>query len=230
MLEQLKKEVFEANLLLPYYQLITFTWGNVSAIDREKGWVVIKPSGLKYTEMTVDDMVVVNLEGEIVQGKWKPSSDLMTHLEFYKKFPTIQAVVHTHSQNATAWAQAQQPIPVLGTTHADYFYGNIPCTRVMSDEEIGGAYEVNTGKVVVDYFEKNNLNPMQMPAILVANHGPFTWGLSAKQAVENAVVLEEVATMALKSKVLNPVIGEMKQTLVDKHYLRKHGEKAYYGQ
>ncbi len=230
MLEQLKKEVFEANLLLPYYQLITFTWGNVSAIDREKGWVVIKPSGLKYTEMTVDDMVVVNLEGEIVQGKWKPSSDLMTHLEFYKKFPTIQAVVHTHSQNATAWAQAQQPIPVLGTTHADYFYGNIPCTRVMSDEEIGDAYEVNTGKVVVDYFEKNNLNPMQMPAILVANHGPFTWGLSAKQAVENAVVLEEVATMALKSKVLNPVIGEMKQTLVDKHYLRKHGEKAYYGQ
>ncbi len=230
MLEQLKKEVFEANLLLPYYQLITFTWGNVSAIDREKGWVVIKPSGLKYTEMTVDDMVVVNLEGEIVQGKWNPSSDLMTHLEFYKKFPTIQAVVHTHSQNATAWAQAQQPIPVLGTTHADYFYGNIPCTRVMSDEEIGGAYEVNTGKVVVDYFEKNNLNPMQMPAILVANHGPFTWGLSAKQAVENAVVLEEVATMALKSKVLNPVIGEMKQTLVDKHYLRKHGEKAYYGQ
>ncbi len=230
MLDQLKKEVFEANLLLPYYQLITFTWGNVSAIDREKGWVVIKPSGLKYTEMTVDDMVVVNLEGEIVQGKWKPSSDLMTHLEFYKKFPTIQAVVHTHSQNATAWAQAQQPIPVLGTTHADYFYGNIPCTRVMSDEEIGDAYEVNTGKVVVDYFEKNNLNPMQMPAILVANHGPFTWGLSAKQAVENAVVLEEVATMALKSKVLNPVIGEMKQTLVDKHYLRKHGEKAYYGQ
>ncbi|MFV0479428.1 MAG: L-ribulose-5-phosphate 4-epimerase [Anaerorhabdus sp.] len=230
MIEQLKKEVFEANLLLPQYGLITFTWGNVSGIDREKNLVVIKPSGLAYTEMTVDDMVVTDLDGNIVEGHRKPSSDLMTHLEFYKNFPTIQGVVHTHSQNATAWAQAHQEVPALGTTHADYFYGSIPCTRQMTKEEIQGEYELNTGKVVVEHFKIKGIDAANMPGVLVAGHGPFTWGTSAQKAVENAVVLEEVAAIALKTKMINPAIKDIQKELLDKHFLRKHGANAYYGQ
>ncbi|MEG0165621.1 L-ribulose-5-phosphate 4-epimerase [Anaerorhabdus sp.] len=230
MLEQLKKEVFEANLLLPKYELITFTWGNVSGIDREKGLVVIKPSGVEYDHMTVEDMVVVDMDGNRVEGKLKPSSDVMTHLEFYKNFPDIKGVVHTHSQNATAWAQAGCDIPALGTTHADYFYGTIPCTRLMTKEEIQTEYELNTGKVIVEEFKKRHIDPNQMPGVLVHSHGPFTWGKTPHEAVHNAVVLEEISSMALKTKVINKNIEDMQDTLLDKHFLRKHGPGAYYGQ
>lgn len=230
MLEQLKKEVFEANLLLPKYGLITFTWGNVSGIDREKGLVVIKPSGVDYEVMTQEDMVVTDLDGNVIEGKLKPSSDLMTHLEFYKAFSDISGVVHTHSQFATSWAQAGLSIPALGTTHADYFYGDIPCTRLMKKEEIATDYELNTGKVIVECFAQNNIDANQMPGVLVRSHGPFTWGKSPIDAVHNAVVLEEVATMALKTMTLNNQIKPMQAELLDKHFLRKHGPKAYYGQ
>ncbi len=230
MLKQLKKDVFEANLLLPKYGLITFTWGNVSAIDREKGLVVIKPSGVEYDVMTVEDMVVCDLEGNVVEGKLKPSSDLMTHLEFYKNFPTIGGVVHTHSPYATSWAQAGRDITALGTTHGDYFYGCIPCTRLMSDEEIKTEYELNTGKVIVECFKERNIDASQMPGVLVHSHGPFTWGKNGLDAVHNAVVLEELAKMALNTMIINPSIGPMQQTLLDKHFLRKHGPGAYYGQ
>lgn len=230
MLEKLKQEVFEANHLLPKYDLVTFTWGNVSGIDRKLGLVVIKPSGIPYEEMRLEDMVVVNMQGNVVEGNRKPSSDLKTHLEIYKHFVDVQGVVHTHSQNATAWAQAKLSIPALGTTHADYFYGEVPCTREMTKDEISGDYEKSTGDVIIEHFNINKMNANEIPAVLVASHGPFTWGNSPLKAVENAVVLEEVATMALKSKVLNEHISTMQSELLDKHFLRKHGAKSYYGQ
>ncbi|MEG0176986.1 L-ribulose-5-phosphate 4-epimerase [Anaerorhabdus sp.] len=230
MLEQLKKDVFEANLLLPKYGLITFTWGNVSGIDREKGLVVIKPSGVEYDTMTVEDMVIVDMDGNSVEGKLKPSSDLMTHLEFYKNFPDIGGVVHTHSQNATAWAQAGYDLPAYGTTHADYFYGSIPCTRLMSEVEIKNDYELNTGKVIVDTFKERKIDPNQMPGVLVHSHGPFTWGKNPHEAVHNAVVLEEISAIGLKTKTINENIEDMQSELLDKHFLRKHGPGAYYGQ
>ena len=230
MLEQLKKEVYEANLLLPKYQLITFTWGNVSGIDRERGLIVIKPSGVDYQSMQAEDMVVCDWQGKVVEGRFKPSSDLMTHLELYRHFTTIGGVVHTHSQNATAWCQAGKAIPALGTTHGDYFYGPIPCTRLMSEAEIRSDYELNTGKVIVETFETLQLDAAQMPGVLVQSHGPFTWGESPGDAVHNAVVLEELAEMAWKTRLINSEVSSMQQTLLDKHYLRKHGPGAYYGQ
>ena len=232
MLEKLKQEVFEANLLLPKHGLVIFTWGNVSGIDREKGLVVIKPSGVEYDVMKAEDMVVTDLEGNVVDGKLKPSSDLMTHLEFYKNFPNIGGVVHTHSINAVAFAQAGKDIPALGTTHGDYFYGNIPCTRKMTPEEIAGEYELNTGKVIVEEFKKRNIDPDQMPAVLVHSHGPFTWGKDPFDAVHNSVVLEALSEMAIKtfSIAKNSDVETMQQELLDKHFLRKHGPGAYYGQ
>ena len=230
MLEQLKKEVYEANLLLPKYQLITFTWGNVSGIDRERGLIVIKPSGVNYQSMQAEDMVVCDWQGKVVEGRYKPSSDLMTHLELYRHFTTIGGVVHTHSQNATAWCQAGKAIPALGTTHGDYFYGPIPCTRLMSEAEIRSDYELNTGKVIVETFETLQLDAAQMPGVLVQSHGPFTWGENPGDAVHNAVVLEELAEIAWKTRLINSEVSSMQQTLLDKHYLRKHGPGAYYGQ
>ena len=230
MLEELKQKVFEANLLLPKYGLVVFTWGNVSGIDREKGLVVIKPSGVDYDIMKAEDMVVTDLEGNVVDGKLKPSSDLATHLEFYKNFKDIGGVVHTHSINAVAWAQAGKDIPALGTTHGDYFYGPIPCTRLMTNEEIKDAYELNTGKVVVEEFKNRKIDPNQMPAVLVHSHGPFTWGKDPFEAVHNSVVLDTLAEMALKTVTINANVGPMQQTLLDKHFLRKHGPGAYYGQ
>ena len=230
MLEQLKKDVYEANLLLPKYGLVVFTWGNVSAIDREKGLVVIKPSGVEYDAMKPEDMVVTDLDGKVVEGKLKPSSDLMTHLEFYKNFKDIGGVVHTHSINAVSFAQAGEDIPALGTTHGDYFYGSIPCTRKMTPEEIAGEYELNTGKVIVEEFKNRKIDPNQMPAVLVHSHGPFTWGKDAFDAVHNSVVLDVLAEMALKTYTINRNVESMQQELLDKHYLRKHGPGAYYGQ
>lgn len=230
MLEQLKKEVFEANLSLVTYNLVTFTWGNVSAFDEESKLLVIKPSGVDYDIMKESDMVVVDLEGNVVEGDLKPSSDLWTHIELYKAYPQIKAVVHTHSSYATTFAQARIDIPAFGTTHADYFYGSIPCTRLMSEEEIKGHYEKETGKVIIETLQNRNLSPDEISAVLVASHGPFGWGKTAKKAVENAVVLEEVAKMALRNLMLNPNLDSMQQTLLDKHYLRKHGANAYYGQ
>ena len=230
MLEELKKEVYEANMLLPKYGLVTFTWGNVSGIDRERGLIVIKPSGVDYQSMQAEDMVVCDWQGKVVEGRYKPSSDLMTHLELYRHFTTIGGVVHTHSQNATAWCQAGKAIPALGTTHGDYFYGPIPCTRLMSEAEIRSDYELNTGKVIVETFETQQLDAAQMPGVLVQSHGPFTWGESPGDAVHNAVVLEELAEMAWKTRLINSEVSSMQQTLLDKHYLRKHGPGAYYGQ
>ena len=228
MLEALKEEVCKANLDLPKHGLVTFTWGNVSAIDREKGLVVIKPSGVEYDTMTADDMVVVDLEGNTVEGKWKPSSDTPTHIELYKAFNNIGAVVHTHSKWATVFAQAGKGIAPFGTTHADYFYGEIPCTRKMTPAEIQGEYEKETGNVIIETFK--NLSPDDIPAVLVHSHGPFAWGSDADNAVHNAVVLEQLAFMALQTKILNPDATNMQQELLDKHYLRKHGKNAYYGQ
>lgn len=230
MLEELKKQVLEANLELPKRNLITYTWGNVSGIDREKGLVVIKPSGVEYDVMTVDDLVVVDLDGNVVEGKLKPSSDTPTHLELYRKFKDIGGVVHTHSSWATTWAQAGKSITAYGTTHADYFYGKIPCTRKMTNEEIAGEYELNTGKVIVETFEKEEINPNFMPGVLVCSHGPFTWGKSPADAVHNSVVLEELAKMAYHTEMLNKDITNMQNELLDKHFLRKHGKNAYYGQ
>ncbi|HPE75560.1 MAG TPA: L-ribulose-5-phosphate 4-epimerase [Draconibacterium sp.] len=227
MLEQLKQQVFQANLDLVKHGLVIFTWGNVSAIDREKGLVVIKPSGVSYEKMTASDMVVLNLEGEIIEGNLKPSSDTATHMVLYRNFKNIGGVVHTHSEWATSWAQAGKGIPAIGTTHADYFYGEIPCTRKMTDAEIKGEYELETGNVIVERFAK--LNPDQIPGILVNNHGPFSWGKDANDAVHNAVVMEEVAKMTFRSLHLNPETT-MDQSLLDKHFLRKHGKNAYYGQ
>lgn len=229
MLDRLKKEVLEANLMLPKYSLITFTWGNVSGIDRESGLVVIKPSGVEYDGMTEKDMVVVSLEtGEIVEGALRPSSDTPTHLALYRAFPNIGGVVHTHSRWATIYAQAGKGIPPLGTTHADYFYGEIPCTRRMTEKEIAGDYEAETGKVIIETFAGRNAD--DIPAALVHSHGPFAWGTSPKNAVHNAVVLEEIAFMAWHNEALSPDIVPMQKELLDKHYLRKHGANAYYGQ
>ena len=230
MLENLKQEVLEANLLLPKHGLITFTWGNVSAIDREKGLVVIKPSGVEYDGMTAEDMVVVDLDGNRVEGKWKPSSDTPTHVALYKAFPALGGIVHTHSRWATSFAQAGKGIPAFGTTQGDYFYGEIPCTRKMTPEEIAGEYELETGNVIIDTFQSRKIDPAQVPAVLVHSHGPFTWGTDAHNAVHNAVVLEEVAFMAFHAMALTPGLPPMQQELLDKHYLRKHGPGAYYGQ
>lgn len=228
MLEQLKQQVLEANLQLPEHHLVTFTWGNVSGIDRESGLVVIKPSGVEYSKLQAEDMVVVDLEGNVVEGHLKPSSDTATHLALYKEFEDIGGVVHTHSQWATIWAQAGRSIPALGTTHADYFYGEIPCTRKMKKHEIEGAYELETGNVIIETFAGKS--PAELPGVLVNNHGPFCWGKDAHNAVHNAVVLEEIAKMAYHSLTLQPNVKAIDQELLDKHYLRKHGAKAYYGQ
>ena len=229
MVETLKQEVFKANLLLPKHGLVTFTWGNVSGIDREKGLIVIKPSGVEYDGMTVDDMVVINLEGQVVEGKYKPSSDTSTHLVLYKAFHNIGGVCHTHSRHATIFAQAGRGVPPLGTTHADYFYGEIPCTRKMTDAEIKTEYEKETGNVIVERFR--GIDPNAVPAALVYSHGPFTWGKDAHDSVHNAVVLEEAAYMAMNTLLLGGEnFPDMQQSLLDKHYLRKHGINAYYGQ
>lgn len=227
MLEQLKETVCQANLDLVKYGLVLFTWGNASAIDRESGLVVIKPSGISYDKMKPEDMVVVDLEGRVVEGSRKPSSDTPTHMQLYKAFPEIGGVVHTHSTHATAWAQAGRNIPNIGTTHADYFHEAIPCTRDMSEAEVMGAYEKETGSVIIERFQ--GLNPMDTPAVLVKNHGPFTWGDDVHEAVHNAVVLEEVAKMAFIASCVNPALT-MNQLLIEKHYSRKHGPNAYYGQ
>ena len=230
MLEELKQQVFEANMMLPKYGLVTFTWGNVSAIDRESGLFIIKPSGVDYETMKVDDMVVVDLEGNVVEGHYKPSSDTPTHLELYKAFPEIGGIVHTHSSYATSWAQAGRGIPCYGTTHADYMYGEIPCVRCLTKEEIEGAYEENTGHLIVNAFKELDREVMAVPAVLCKNHGPFAWGKDAHDAVHNAVVLEEVAKMAYRAETINPRIQPAPQELQDKHYFRKHGANAYYGQ
>lgn len=228
MLEALKEQVCNANLLLPKYQLVTFTWGNVSAIDRASGLVVIKPSGVPYETMTPDDMVVVDLDGHVVDGKWKPSSDTPTHLVLYREFKEVGGIVHTHSRWATVMAQTGMPVIAMGTTQGDYFYGDIPCTRLMTEKEIKGEYEKETGNVIVETFD--GTDPMQVPAVLVHSHGPFTWGKDAMEAVHNAVVLEEVSFMNWHAQLMNPDAGRMQQVLLDKHYLRKHGKNAYYGQ
>ncbi len=229
MLEELKKVVCEANLMLPRYKLVTFTWGNVSGVDREKGLMVIKPSGVEYDELKPEDMVVVSLEtGKKVEGELNPSSDTDTHVRLYNAFKDIGGIVHTHSRWATVFAQSGMGVPALGTTHADYFYGEIPCTRKMTTEEIGGRYEHETGNVIVETF--NGKSSADIPSVLVHSHGPFSWGKDAKEAVHNAVVLEEVAFMAWHNLALNPQIAPMQSELLDKHYLRKHGANAYYGQ
>lgn len=228
MLEQLKKQVLEANLLLPKYGLVTFTWGNVSGIDRESGLVVIKPSGVPYEGMTEEDMVVVDFDGKRVEGKWKPSSDTPTHVELYKAFPALGGIVHTHSRWATTFAQAGLDIPAMGTTHGDYFYGDIPCTRKMTPQEIAGEYEKETGRVIIETFAGKS--PADIPGVTVHSHGPFAWGKDAMDAVHNAVVMEEVAFMDWHAMMINPAAGRMQQELLDKHYLRKHGKNAYYGQ
>ncbi|BEM10810.1 MULTISPECIES: L-ribulose-5-phosphate 4-epimerase [Serratia] len=231
MLTQLKQQVLEANLDLPRHKLVTFTWGNVSAVDRERGLVVIKPSGVEYEHMTAEDMVVVDLaSGRTVEGAKKPSSDTATHLALYREFADIGGIVHTHSRHATIWAQAGLDIPAWGTTHADYFYGAIPCTRLMTQEEIEHDYERETGKVIIETFRRRDINPNAIPAVLVNAHGPFAWGKDAHNAVHNAVVLEEIAYMGIFSRQLTPGIHSMQRELLDKHYLRKHGQHAYYGQ
>ncbi len=228
MLKHLKQQVYEANMALPKHGLVTFTWGNVSGIDREKGLFVIKPSGVEYEELQPEDMVVVDLEGNVVDGKYKPSSDTATHLELYKAFPQIGGIVHTHSSYATSWAQAGRGIPCYGTTHADYMYGEIPCARSLTAEEINTEYEKNTGLLIIETFKEKDV--MAVPAVLCANHGPFSWGKDAKEAVHNAVVLEEVAKMAYRTELINNQVQPAPQVLQDKHYNRKHGANAYYGQ
>lgn len=230
MLEELKKAVYEANMELPRRGLVTFTWGNVSGIDREKGLFVIKPSGVEYEQLRPEDLVVMDLEGNKVEGAMNPSSDTKTHLELYKAFPEIGGIVHTHSTHAVAWAQAGRDIPAYGTTHADYFYGDIPCARSLTPEEIEEDYEKNTGKVIIETFRGRNIQPKFVPAVICRNHGPFTWGKDAAQAVYHAVVLEEVAKMALMTEQLNPHVQAAPRHIQNKHFLRKHGPNAYYGQ
>jgi L-ribulose-5-phosphate 4-epimerase len=230
MLNDLKEQVLQANLDLPKHELVTFTWGNVSGINRDSGLVVIKPSGVPYEKLTVKDMVVVNLDGEVVEGNLKPSSDTATHLVLYKHFEAIGGIVHTHSTWATAFAQSAKGVPALGTTHADYFYGTVPCTRPMTVQEIQHNYELETGNVIVETFQKQGLDPNQIPSVLVHKHAPFNWGKSPAEAVHNAVVLEEVARLAHLSYQLDHQVDDMDQVLLDKHYLRKHGAGAYYGQ
>ncbi|MDR3172304.1 MAG: L-ribulose-5-phosphate 4-epimerase [Treponema sp.] len=230
MLEELKAAVCAANKMLPQHHLVTFTWGNVSAIDRKTNYLVIKPSGVEYDALSPENMVVVDLAGKIIEGDLNPSSDTATHIVLYQACPEIGGIVHTHSTFATIFAQANQDIPALGTTHADYLYGDVPCTRRMTDVEIQGAYEKETGAVIVETFEKRGVSFMDVPAVVVANHGPFTWGKDPFDAVHNAVVLEEVAKMSLYTGLLNPDTPRMQQRLLDKHFLRKHGAHAYYGQ
>ena len=230
MLEQLKKQVCEANLLLPKHGLVTFTWGNASGIDRGEKLIVIKPSGLSYDDMTADDMVVVDLDGNVIEGRWKPSSDTATHIEIYRAFPECGGIVHTHSSYATSWAQAGRDIPCYGTTHADYFYGDIPCFRCLTKEEIDEAYERNTGLLIVSEYRRLGKDPAAVPGCLCKNHGPFTWGKDPFEAVHNAVVLEELAKMAYRCELINAQVRPAPQELQDKHYLRKHGKNAYYGQ
>lgn len=230
MLEELKKQVYEANMLLPKYGLVTFTWGNVSGIDRERGLFVIKPSGVEYDRLTPDDMVVMSLDGKQVEGRLNPSSDTRTHLVLYNRFPKIGGIVHTHSSWAVSWAQAGKNIPCYGTTHADYIYGDIPCARNLTKEELDEDYEKNTGKVIADLFDGEGIDYEAVPCVLCRNHGPFAWGKDPAGAVHNAVVLEEVAKMAARTEWLNPQVKEAPHCLQDKHYLRKHGPGAYYGQ
>lgn len=229
MLEQLKIDVYNANMLLPRYNLVTFTWGNVSGFDSERGLLAIKPSGVDYSELSPEDMVICDLNGRVIEGRLNPSSDTATHIELYKAFPEIKGIVHTHSSWATSWAQAGRGIPCYGTTHADYFYGEIPCLRCLTEDEVNTAYEKNTGLLIVDEYMKNyDIN--SVPACLCKNHGPFAWGKSPEGAVHNAVVLEECAKMAARAERLNSSVQPAPQALVDKHYKRKHGENAYYGQ
>ncbi len=231
MLEKLKQQVFDANLALPKHNLVTFTWGNVSGVDRESGLMVIKPSGVEYETMKAEDMVVVSLStGEVVEGKYRPSSDTDTHLALYQAFPEIGGIVHTHSRHATIWAQAGLPLSALGTTHADYFYGEIPCTRKMTENEIASDYERETGNVIIETFVQKGISAKDVPAVLVHSHGPFAWGTTPDNAVHNAVVLEEIAYMNLHTRQLVPQVDAMQRELLDKHYLRKHGVDAYYGQ
>lgn len=230
MLEELKQQVYEANMKLPYYGLVTFTWGNVSGIDKEKGLFVIKPSGVEYDKLTPEDMVVMDLEGNRIEGRFNPSSDTATHLELYKAFPEIGGIVHTHSPYATSWAQAGRGIPCYGTTHADYIYGEVPCLRCLTKEEIEDAYEENTGHLIVNEFIRMKKDILAVPAVLCKNHGPFAWGKDAMDAVHNAVVLEEVAKMAYRTETINPKVAPAPTELQDKHYFRKHGANAYYGQ
>ncbi len=231
MLEELKQQVLEANLLLPKYGLVTFTWGNVSGIDRDKGLMVIKPSGVEYEGMTAGDMVVVSLEtGKRVEGRWKPSSDTKTHLELYRAFPGVGGIVHTHSPHAVAWAQAAEDIPCFGTTHADYFYGSVPCARHLTQSELEEDYERNTGTAIVETFRERCIEPTAVPGVVCASHGPFTWGKDAAQAVYHAVVLEEVAKMAILTRQVRASASPAPQRYQDKHYFRKHGPGAYYGQ
>lgn len=230
MLEKLKEQVYRANMELPKRGLVTYTWGNVSGIDKETGYVVIKPSGVDYDRLSPNDMVVVDLAGNIMEGEYKPSSDTPTHIELYKKFREVGGIVHTHSTEATSWAQAGCDIPLYGTTHADYFYGTIPCTRNLTSDEINTAYEKNTAKVIIETFEKRNIDYRYTPSVLCRCHGPFTWGRDCFEAVHNAVVLEEVSGMARRTKLINPDVTEAPEELKNKHFYRKHGENAYYGQ
>lgn len=230
MLEKLKQEVYEANLELVKQNLVIYTWGNVSALDEASGLVVIKPSGVNYEFMKAEDMVVVDLKGHVVEGHLKPSSDLNTHLELYRSLKNIKGVVHTHSEWATSWAQAGRDVPSYGTTHADYFYGDIPCTRRLTKEEVEKDYELNTGKVIVETLIKKHLKPLEMPGIIICNHGPFTWGKSPMDAVHNAKVIEEICKMAFRTEKIKDQVHKMDDYLLDKHYQRKHGKNAYYGQ
>ena len=230
MLKKLKHAVYEANMELPHRGLVTYTWGNVSGIDRERGLVVIKPSGVSYDELTPDDLVVLDLDGKVVDGKLNPSSDTKTHLELYKAFPEIGGIVHTHSPYAVGWAQAGRDIPAYGTTHADYFYGPVPCCRSLTEQEVEEDYERNTGLVIVETFRQRELDPVHVPGAICRNHGPFTWGKDAAQAVYHAVVLEEVAQMAVYTTQIAPDAQPAPQYVLDKHFLRKHGPNAYYGQ
>ena len=230
MLVELRKQVYEANMELPRRNLVTYTWGNVSGIDREKGLVVIKPSGVEYDELTPENLVVLDLDGNRVEGELNPYSDTKTHLELYKAFPTLGGIVHTHSPYAVAWAQAGRDIPCYGTTHADYFYGAVPCARHLTKEELDEDYEKNTGKIIIDTFTDRGIDPVAVPGVICHSHGPFTWGKDAAQAVYHAVVLEEVAKMALLTRQVNSDAAPAPQYLQDKHYMRKHGPNAYYGQ
>lgn len=230
MLEALKEMVFQANLELVRQDLVIYTWGNVSGIDRDKGLIVIKPSGVNYESMTAADMVVIDMAGRVVEGDLKPSSDAPTHIELYRAFADIEGVVHTHSTFATSWAQAGRDIPCYGTTHADYFYGEIPCTRKLRESEIQEAYETNTGRVIAETFQQRKLKALEVPGVIISNHGPFAWGKSPMDAVHNAKVIEEVAKMAYQTETLNVHAGRIDRHLLDKHYLRKHGKNAYYGQ
>jgi len=227
-MQQLKQQVLEANLDLPRYGLVTFTWGNVSAIDRARGLVAIKPSGVAYDALKADDIVIVDLQGEVVEGRLRPSSDTATHLALYRRYPSLGGVVHTHSTHATAWAQAGMAIPALGTTHADYFLGDIPCTRALTEEEVRGEYELNTGRVIIETLKE--AEPLHTPGVVVYQHGPFAWGKDAHDAVHNAVVMEEVARMAWIARGINPGLKPIDSYLMDKHFMRKHGAHAYYGQ